>query len=82
MLELIKHIWNDKSRTTIMGYVKMAIGLIALGTVNIDFLPPNWIKPVVSVCAFLYLVGVAVGGNVQAANNDIKSSSMKKEETK
>jgi len=82
MLELIKHIWNHQSRTTIMGYVKAIIGLIATGVVVLDWLPPEWVKPIVGICGLLYFAGVIVGGKVQAANNDIKPSSMKKEETK
>lgn len=64
-METIKEFWNSKSRTTIMGYVRAIIMLIAATPTLIDFLPPHWTKPIVGICVILYMASNIVSGYVQ-----------------
>lgn len=64
-MNLIKQFWDSHSRTTIMGYVRAIIMLVATMPILIDFLPVNWVKPVVGVCVLLYMASNIVSGTVQ-----------------
>jgi len=68
MINYLKQFWNSHSRTTIMGYVRAVIMLIATMPILIDFLPVNWIKPVVGICVLLYMASNIVSGTVQKDN--------------
>lgn len=65
MLQWFKEFWNSKSRTTIMGYVRAVIMLIAATPTLLDFLPPTWTKPIVGICVILYMASNIVSGYVQ-----------------